>query len=59
MQEAVQGSVEALNEISVILVAQEANLFSIPLTVQVDESSTDFSQWTLSNFVYCNQVRTT
>lgn len=59
MQEAVQGSVEALNEISVLLVAQESNLFSIPLTVQVDESSTDFSQWTLSNFVYCNQVRTT
>ena len=37
---------------------QESNLFSIPLTVQVDESSTDFTQWTVSNFVYCNQART-
>ena len=37
---------------------QEANLFSIPLTVQVDESSTDFTHWTVSNFVYCTQART-
>jgi hypothetical protein len=37
---------------------QESNLFSIPLTVQVDESSTDFTQWTVNNFVYCNQVCT-
>lgn len=37
---------------------QESNLFSIPITVQVDESSTDFAQWTVSNFVYCNQART-
>lgn len=35
---------------------QEANLFSIPLTVQVDESATNLSEWTVSNFVYCNQV---
>jgi hypothetical protein len=37
---------------------QESNLFSIPLTVQVDESSPNFTQWTVSNFVYCNQART-
>ena len=43
---------------SAVFPLQESNLFSIPLTVQVDESSTDFTQWTVSNFVYCNQART-
>lgn len=38
---------------------QESNLFSIPLTVQVDESATNLSDWKVNNFVYCNQASLT
>jgi hypothetical protein len=37
--------------------AQEANLFNLPLTFSLDESSPDINQWRTFNFVYCQQVR--
>lgn len=36
---------------------QESNLFNVPITFQVDESSLNISRWRVFNFVYCNQVR--
>ncbi len=35
---------------------QEQNLFSVPITAQIDESSTNISDWKQQNFVYCSQV---
>lgn len=36
---------------------QEQNLFSLPITAQIDESSTDLADWKPINFVYCSQAR--
>ena len=39
------------------IVVQASNLFNLPLTFSLDESSTDITQWSTSNFVYCHQVQ--
>lgn len=39
------------------IVAQASNLFNLPLTFSLDESSTDITQWRTFNFVYCHQVQ--
>ena len=38
-------------------IVQASNLFNLPLTFSLDESSTDITQWRTFNFVYCHQVR--
>jgi hypothetical protein len=36
---------------------QASNLFNLPLTFSLDESSIDVTQWRTFNFVYCHQVQ--
>jgi len=42
---------------SYVIGMQESNLFNVPITFQVDESSLNIRRWRVFNFVYCNQVR--